>query len=148
MNSFALPNHRAHRLEVSQQNYNFDPSFTRKIVGFAAQHVQIEAEPSSLLIDEKTCSVNCELRLKASGFSCLDDYLIDYYLKLFHFLASLFSKMIWKLAKDRFRYVILLVGCACLTSISSNMLAFNIAQVCMGSNDTNQVDNKIDVRLS
>lgn len=53
--------------------------------------------------------------------------------------------MIWPFVEDRFRYVILLVGCACLTSISSNMLAFNIAEVCMGSNDTNHVKDKFDV---
>ncbi|CAD5225060.1 unnamed protein product [Bursaphelenchus xylophilus] len=33
----------------------------------------------------------------------------------------------------RFRYLILIIGCLALTSISSNMLAFNIAQVCMAS---------------
>lgn len=55
------------------------------------------------------------------------------------------SKMISILVEDRFRYVILFVGCLCLTSIASNMLAFNIAQVCMGSNDTVEMENKVDV---
>ncbi|KAI6239451.1 hypothetical protein M3Y99_00580000 [Aphelenchoides fujianensis] len=32
-----------------------------------------------------------------------------------------------------YRYWILLLGCLCMTSISSNMYTFNIAQVCMSS---------------
>ncbi|KAI6219642.1 MFS domain-containing protein [Aphelenchoides besseyi] len=46
-----------------------------------------------------------------------------------------------KVFENRYRYLILATGCLGLTSISSNMLAFNIAQVCMGSeyfNHTNQ----------
>ncbi|KAI6202291.1 MFS domain-containing protein [Aphelenchoides besseyi] len=37
------------------------------------------------------------------------------------------------ITKHRFRYVILMVGCLCLTSISSNVFTFSIAQVCMAS---------------
>ncbi|KAI6217521.1 MFS domain-containing protein [Aphelenchoides besseyi] len=46
-----------------------------------------------------------------------------------------------KVFENRYRYLVLATGCLGLTSISSNMLAFNIAQVCMGSeyfNHTNQ----------
>ncbi|CAD5218565.1 unnamed protein product [Bursaphelenchus okinawaensis] len=50
-----------------------------------------------------------------------------------------------KLFPHRFRYLILIVGCLALTSISSNMLAFNIAQVCMASdahhNETHYIPN-------
>ncbi|KAI6183086.1 MFS domain-containing protein [Aphelenchoides bicaudatus] len=46
--------------------------------------------------------------------------------------------------KNRYRYVILVVGLLCLTSISSNTLAFNLAQVCMASNSqTNSTDDDI-----
>ncbi|KAI6183020.1 MFS domain-containing protein [Aphelenchoides bicaudatus] len=39
---------------------------------------------------------------------------------------------------NKYRYYILLLGCLCMTSISSNMYAFNIAQICMAtpSNET------------
>ncbi|KAI6172488.1 Phosphatidylinositol transfer protein alpha isoform [Aphelenchoides besseyi] len=49
-----------------------------------------------------------------------------------------------KVFENRYRYLILATGCLGLTSISSNMLAFNIAQVCMGSeyfDHTNQTSS-------
>jgi hypothetical protein len=50
---------------------------------------------------------------------------------------------------NRFRYVVLFTGCACLTMISSNMLAFNIAQVCMGTqNETDEEGGEVKVNVS
>lgn len=54
--------------------------------------------------------------------------------------------MLWTVVEDRFRYVVLFIGCIALTSISSNMLVFNIAQVCMGANDTADTGNRSIVR--
>lgn len=53
--------------------------------------------------------------------------------------------MVVGLVEDRFRYVVLFIGLLCLTSIAANMLAFNIAQVCIGTNNTVEVENKVDV---
>ena len=48
-----------------------------------------------------------------------------------------------RLIAHRFRYVVLLVGSLCLTSISSNHLAFNIGQICMGSASFNDTDTPV-----